>query len=261
MMIGNGKYSLLFPLDFAGTLCARDGIKTDPSTPNGEDAYDRKLVVMKMKRKNIRFYKHHKTNCDIREVDVAPCMGATRNLNASNDNPLIVTCFSGPQDHCVTRGYMEECAPTLNAAEGMSGNNRPFIVKSYGMDPVASYDLSLDKEVSKTLTCSHGRNCGGALTIQRTVKAFGIDQQGGKGGANYTEDVAPTICSDSHGTPHAVCKVTKSPTVCVPINSMVIGKDGGNGDRQTFGRGEDGDPSPTLQAAHHHAVAITRRTA
>lgn len=260
-MIGNGKYSLLFPLDFAGTLCARDGIKTGPSTPNGEDAYDRKLVVMKMKRKNIRFYKHHKTNCDIREVDVAPCMGATRNLNASNDNPLIVTCFSGPQDHCVTRGYMEECAPTLNAAAGMSGNNRPFIVKSYGMDPVASYDLSLDKEVSKTLTCSHGRNCGGALTIQRTVKAFGIDQQGGKGGANYTEDVAPTICSDSHGTPHAVCKVTKSPTVCVPINSMVIGKDGGNGDRQTFGIGEDGDPSPTLQAAHHHAVAITRRTA
>ena len=41
----------------------------------------------------------------------------------------------------------------------------------------------------------------------------------------------------------------------------VKGKDGGNGDRQTFGIGEDGDPSPTLQAAHHHAVAITRRTA
>ena len=34
---------------------------------------------------------------------------------------------------------------------------------------------------------------------------YGIDQQGGKGCANYTEDVAPTILSDSHGTPHAVC--------------------------------------------------------
>lgn len=34
--------------------------------------------------------------------------------------------------------------------------------------------------------------------------AFGIDQQGGKGGANYTVGVAPTIASDSHGTPHAV---------------------------------------------------------
>ena len=33
---------------------------------------------------------------------------------------------------------------------------------------------------------------------------FGIDQQGVKGGANYTVDVAPPILSDSHGTPHAV---------------------------------------------------------
>ena len=33
---------------------------------------------------------------------------------------------------------------------------------------------------------------------------FGIDQQGGKGGANYTEGIAPTLASDSHGTPHAV---------------------------------------------------------
>lgn len=33
---------------------------------------------------------------------------------------------------------------------------------------------------------------------------FGIDLQGGKGGANYTENFAPTLASDSHGTPHAV---------------------------------------------------------
>lgn len=33
---------------------------------------------------------------------------------------------------------------------------------------------------------------------------YALDQQGGKGGANYAEDVAPTLCSDSHGTPHAV---------------------------------------------------------
>ena len=34
--------------------------------------------------------------------------------------------------------------------------------------------------------------------------AYAIDQQGGKGGANYAEEVMPTLCSDSHGTPHAV---------------------------------------------------------
>ena len=33
---------------------------------------------------------------------------------------------------------------------------------------------------------------------------YAIDQQGGKSGANYAENVMPTMCSDSHGTPHAV---------------------------------------------------------
>ena len=34
---------------------------------------------------------------------------------------------------------------------------------------------------------------------------YALDQQGGKGGANYLKDICPTILSDSHGTPHAVC--------------------------------------------------------
>ena len=36
------------------------------------------------------------------------------------------------------------------------------------------------------------------------VTVYAIDQQGGKGGANYAENVMPTLCSDSHGTPHGV---------------------------------------------------------
>lgn len=46
----------------------------------------------------------------------------------------------------------------------------------------------------------------GSMTSQnvQSVFAYGIDQKGGKGNANYTEDVAPTILSDSHGTPHGV---------------------------------------------------------
>lgn len=34
---------------------------------------------------------------------------------------------------------------------------------------------------------------------------YGIDQQGGKSNCGYLENVMPTICSDSHGTPHALC--------------------------------------------------------
>jgi hypothetical protein len=45
----------------------------------------------------------------------------------------------------------------------------------------------------------------------------------------------------------------------LPINTMVLGKTGGNGDRQTFGIGENGDPCPTLQCNHSHAVAIMRQ--
>ena len=33
---------------------------------------------------------------------------------------------------------------------------------------------------------------------------YGVDQQGGKGTCGYAENVSPTICSDSHGSPHAV---------------------------------------------------------
>ena len=36
------------------------------------------------------------------------------------------------------------------------------------------------------------------------MEIFGIDQQGGKGNAAWTLNVAPTILHDSHGTPHAV---------------------------------------------------------
>lgn len=47
----------------------------------------------------------------------------------------------------------------------------------------------------------------------------------------------------------------KPQTDVIPINQMVIGKDGGNGDRQTFGIGETGDALPTISTSHHPCVA------
>ena len=40
--------------------------------------------------------------------------------------------------------------------------------------------------------------------VYEKMQTFGIDQQGGKGNASWTRDVAPTLLHDSHGTPHAV---------------------------------------------------------
>lgn len=92
-------------------------------------------------------------------------------------------------------------------------------------------------DVSKTLDCSSidpTKNQGGIAIVQPTMVlndqggaqmgisydvtstlraedhqhppavAYGLDQQGGKGGANYSEEVCPPILSDSHGTPHAI---------------------------------------------------------
>ena len=102
------KYDLMFPLDFAGTLCARDGIKTGPHSPNGEDAYDRKLIVMRKKTIE-HYYYHHKCSCDIREVSVCPCMGAERNTNASNDNPIVVQVRKVDRQTFTCNGVLAIC--------------------------------------------------------------------------------------------------------------------------------------------------------
>lgn len=39
---------------------------------------------------------------------------------------------------------------------------------------------------------------------------YALDQQGGKGGANYSENIAPPLMSDSHGTPHGVCYAVRT---------------------------------------------------
>lgn len=46
-----------------------------------------------------------------------------------------------------------------------------------------------------------------------------------------------------------------------PINSMILGKtEFKDGDRQTLGFGDEGDPSPTISTAHQHAAAIKNPT-
>ena len=78
----------------------------------------------------------------------------------------------------------------------------------------------------------------------RVVFCYGLDQQGGKGGANYLKNICPTILSDSHGTPHAVCYA---------IDHVVTG--GGNCTAQ--GKCWYEEVSPTLKSAGVHAVCYT----
>ena len=168
--------------------------------------------------------------------DKAPTLRAN-----PGDNFPTVACAAAfkPEQGATARGlgYAEEQSPTLTG-------NTPAVV--YGICSKDSNSMKssnphsgiYEAEKSRTLDTSGANpNCnqGGNVvvyalegngsrpshrgdgwaetekmytlnTIERHAVAYGIDQQGGKGSANYTVDIAPTLLSDSHGTPHAVAQ-------------------------------------------------------
>ena len=111
-------------------------------------------------------------------------------------------------------------------------------------------------------------------TIEQHAVCYGIDQQGGKSNCGCAENVMPTLCSDSHGTPHAVCfqlcgdrndpSVSVSENAyCVPANPMsdrgqavCYAIEGHMVDRNTKqnGRGWRQNSSPALNTQDRHAV-------
>ena len=68
---------------------------------------------------------------------------------------------------------------------------------------VDAYNQTLTGDKAKTL------NSAASDADHVPCVTYAIDQQGGKGRANYAENVMPTLCSDSHGTPHAVAYTLK----------------------------------------------------
>lgn len=60
----------------------------------------------------------------------------------------------------------------------------------------------------------------GSNTVPDVV--YAIDQQGGKGTANCAENVMPTLCSDSHGTPHGVAYAIEGNTVDKPPRKYIV---------------------------------------
>lgn len=77
---------------------------------------------------------------------------------------------------------------------GHSGPSVCYSLQGGGVTSQNSQGSGVGENVSFTLNAT---DCHGVC--------YAIDQQGGKGGANYQKDVMPTLCSDSHGTPHAIC--------------------------------------------------------
>lgn len=77
-------------------------------------------------------------------------------------------------------------------------------------------------------------------TVEQHAVCYAIDQQGGKSNCGFAKDVMVTLCSDSHGTPHAICYA---------IEGHVVDRNTRNN-----GKGWCTDVSPTLNTQDRHAV-------
>jgi DNA (cytosine-5)-methyltransferase 1 len=129
--------------------------------------------------------------------------------------PSVVCClFENHSQDTRFKGPLD-VSPMLPAQLGTGGNNTPFVLEQ-------TYCLqgSMIGRADKNGPQGDGVNedvCFTCNTTDRHAVAYALDQQGGKGGANYAEDVMPTLCSDSHGTPHAVAYVESYQKVTGPL--------------------------------------------
>ena len=138
---------------------------------------------------------------------------------AAGHAPIVV---HGSQDPCVAK----------DLANGVGTNN--------GLENVV-FDHAHGKEIDVGMTVTGDHESRITDTTHLVVKA---------NPRTYThhERDGRVEESDVSGTLTAALDNTSGLPLCLV--------DGVAGDRQTTGIGDDGDPCPTLQAAHHHAVAL-----
>ena len=115
-------------------------------------------------------------------------------------------------------GYVwENVAGTLRATPGDNLLSVCYGISSFNSNAMLSdnpHSGIYEAATSRTLDLNGGNpacNQGGIAIVEPVVA---IDQQGGKGSANYAVDVMPTLCSDSHGTPHGVAYTLKIRSGC-----------------------------------------------
>ncbi len=166
-------------------------------------------------------------------LDASYYKGCGTRLGVERDvvlnEPLVL---EGNQNHATVT--QKGISPTLPASMGMGGGYIPMVVEPTMIEMTSTKNTIIEDGISCTLTArmgTGGNQVNAVLPFDTTqvthpanysnpkfgdpchplaagahppAVCYGIDQQGGKGGANFTVDVAPPILSDSHGTPHAV---------------------------------------------------------
>lgn len=133
------------------------------------------------------------------QEEVSPTI---RGGEGGNQKPCVVTAVPIENHPNDSRAKLCEdgIVQTLSGRMGTGGNNTPLV-----MERVIPFDTT---QITSPNNWSHPKPddpCHPlASTTHPPAVAYGLDQQGGKGGANYSEEVCPPILSDSHGTPHAI---------------------------------------------------------
>ena len=184
-------------------------------------------------------------SCNSKKMGLGVSTEVNGTLNAADYKEPQIVCYENHANDSRVKN-MGECCQTLEARAGMGGGNLPLVQECYSVD---RRNQTVDAELSGTLT-----NCGGGDNYNTVMESIafepGIAKREG-GHSRFTEGVSSTLRSDMGDNQTAVATME-----CFPINSMVLGKDIKEGDRQGTGIGNSTDPSPTLGTSQHHAVAI-----
>ena len=216
--------------------------------------------------------------------ELAPTLTAA--AGKSGNNQPSVLCFSANDNG---RDICKNISPTLRKGGTTTADGGAIVPAILFVRPappkITCYSIgngqvdgaaSIQREVCRTLNCMHDPEA--ILCLTEPISQYGKIA----GTLEARHDSSPcadrgqniVFCYENHGQDSRISELKKGvapqlnaqagtggnnlPLVqeCYPINSMIIGKDAKDGDRQTTGIGNNGDPSPTIGTSHHHAVAI-----
>ena len=152
-------------------------------------------------------FENHAAGAHVSEADAAPTMGATRNANALNNNPLVVASgvpfvkvsHARGRDGEGERLERGELAGTRNAVEGGDGRSQECVVLTNSNGEDVSPTLSRDCRSTGDQLAKNGGYVLERLVPCRVRKgaetsaAYGMNPQGGKEFLPFHEECGETL--------------------------------------------------------------------
>ena len=165
--------------------------------------------------------------------------------------------------------YEEQSSPTIKASPS-GGNQVPDVICVHGsQDPISNNEVANavqhNNGLENVICFEPGAQTRGVHTNCNVDICSTLRAQMG--------DNIPAVCYENHAQDSRITEINSCstltarsgtgggnlPLVAYPINSMVLGKEVQDGDRQTTGIGAEDDPAPTIGANQHHVVAYATK--